>query len=111
MRTIGNSGKKRVSARLAHPVPADLRYFERPSVERRWVAYHASRNDPEAARAILFAVIEQYLDTDTDAKKALARRDHVVPQDLGDAQPIQIFHRGPRRPHTGENNALSVSNP
>src|SRR5712692_10760940 len=101
MRTIGNSGKKRVSAHLANPVPADLRYFERSSVDRRWVAYHASRNYPQASRAILLAVIEQHLDSYTDAKKGLARGDHVVQQHLSHAQPIQVFHRGAGRPDAG----------
>jgi len=61
-------------ARLVHAVPADLRHLQRTSVERARVARDAAGDDAEAIGAILFAAIEQDLDTDADAEKGLPAR-------------------------------------
>src|SRR5271170_4298002 len=67
MAVVGDAGEDRMGANLMHPVPADLRNLQRATVHCRRKAYDLTGNHAEAALVILFAVIHQNLNADTNA--------------------------------------------
>ena len=83
-----------------------MRDLERAAVDRTRVARDAARDDAEAFGAVLFAAIEQDLDTDADAEERLAGARDIVAQNLDEAESVQIFHRGAGRADARQNHAI-----
>ncbi len=92
MRIVGDAGKDRMRARLTHAVPSDLRHLERTAVDRVGKARDASGDYPETIGAVLFAAVEEHLDSDTDAQEGLTGTRDIVAQHRSEAEGVEVLH-------------------
>src|SRR5260370_41523112 len=104
MRIVGDGGEDRMRARLAHAGPSDLRHLERTAIDRAWKARDAAGDDAETIGAVLFAAVEQHLDSDTYAQEGLAGTPDVVAQHRCEAERAEALHgsagsAAPRQAH------------
>src|SRR5208283_3033694 len=111
MGIVRHPGKDRMRAALAHAVPANLWDFQRMAIDSRGVAPDLPADNTETVGAILFAVIEQYLNTEADAEEGLASACYVVAQDADEAKRTQILHGGTGSAHAGQNNVIGGADP